>query len=219
MKAIIFDVDGVLVDSYEAHLKSWQMLAREAGVSLTEDDFARTFGRTSRDILCELFDPALNDETLRNLDDRKEALYRAIVEESFPAMPYAAELIKALDHDDWAIAAGSSGPPENVELCLARLEVRDCFDAVITGRDVTRGKPDPQVFQLAAQRMNVPAQRCVVIEDAPAGLEAARRAGMHRVGFVSTGRTEQELLDSDLRIKSFDEVSPEQLAQLLEHPL
>src|SRR5690606_36113604 len=158
-------------------------------------------------------------QSLRGLDDRKEALYRAIVAENFPAMPNAATLVRALDHDGWAIAAGSSGPPENVELCLARLGVRDCFDAVITGRDVTRGKPDPQVFQLAAQRLNVPAKRCIVIEDAPAGLEAARRAGMHCVGFVSTGRTEQELLDSDLRIRSFDEVSPEHLARLLEYPL
>lgn len=217
MKAIIFDVDGVLVDSYRAHLESWQMLAREAGVTFTEEDFARTFGRTSRDILLECFDAKLDDAALRALDDRKEALYREIVADDFPAMPGAAELIRALDHDGWSIAAGSSGPPENVELCLAQLGVRAAFDAVITGRDVTRGKPDPQVFQLAAQRMNAPAHRCIVVEDAPAGLEAARRAGMHRVGFVSTGRTEQELLDADLCIKSFDEISADQLARLLEH--
>ena len=217
MKAIIFDVDGVLVDSYRAHLESWQMLAREAGVTFTEEDFARTFGRTSRDILLECFDANLDDAALRALDDRKEALYREIVADSFPAMPGAAELIRALDHDGWSIAAGSSGPPENVELCLAQLGVRVAFDAVITGRDVTRGKPDPQVFQLAAQRMNAPADRCIVVEDAPAGLEAARRAGMHRVVFVSTARTEQELLDADLRIKSFDEISADQLARLLEH--
>lgn len=217
MKAIIFDVDGVLVDSYRAHLESWQMLARETGVTFTEDDFARTFGRTSRDILLEHFDSDLDRDAIRALDDRKEALYREIVADDFPAMPGAAALICALDDGGWSIAAGSSGPPENVELCLDRLGVRERFDAVVTGRDVTRGKPDPQVFQLAAERVNTPPARCIVVEDAPAGLEAARRAGMHRVGFVSTGRTEHELIDADLRIKSFDEVSPDQLARLLDH--
>lgn len=217
MNAVIFDVDGVLVDSYAAHLESWLILARERGIALTERDFAATFGRTSRDILVSLFNvPADDREALRTLDDRKEALYREIVAGSFPAMPGARELIRSLAAHDWRIAAGSSGPPENAMLCLEALNVYGAFNAVITGRDVTRGKPDPQVFQLAAERLSAPPARCVVIEDAPAGIEAARRAGMRCVGFASTGRTPDELRDADCVIDALEALTPARLLSLLD---
>lgn len=212
--AVIFDVDGVLVDSYAAHRESWCDLAREMDVAYGDAEFAATFGRTSRAILQEHW-PPMSDAEMTALDDRKEAMFRAIVERDFPAMPGAAALIDALHAAGWGIAAGSSGPPENVSLALEQLGRADLFGAAITGMDVTRGKPDPEVFLLAAERLGANPNECIVFEDAPAGVAAARAAGMACVGFASTGRTHAELEGADHIIDALVDVGVDQLATIL----
>lgn len=174
---ILFDIDGVLVDSYAAHLESWRRLAAECGVSITEAQFAATFGRTSREIIRELFSIE-NDAAVRAKDERKEAIYRELIREAVPEMPGARALVALLARAGARIAIGSSGPPENVELVCRELGLDPFLAGRVTGADVTRGKPDPQVFLLAAGRIGIAPARCVVIEDAPAGVEAAHRAGM-----------------------------------------
>ncbi len=209
--AVIFDVDGVLVDSYRAHLASWRRLAAEHGLEITEAQFAETFGKTSRDIIARFWGgDGLDERGIRKLDERNEALYRRLVRDAFPAMDGARELIDALHDAGMPLAVGSSGPPENVDLALARLGRPERFGARVTGLDVTRGKPDPQVFLIAAERLQVEPRRCVVIEDAPDGVRAARRAGMAAVALVSTGRTREELLAvrPDLVVGSLRELSP-----------
>jgi beta-phosphoglucomutase len=216
--AVIFDMDGVLVDSYEAHYQSWQALAAEEGVSFSQQDFARTFGRTSRDILANSWPSSRRDEErIEELDDRKERLYREIIARDFPAMPGARMLIQQLRDAGFLVAVGSSGPPENVAVVLERLGT-DLFDVVVTGMDVRRGKPDPEVFLLAAERLGVPADRCAVIEDAPPGIEAARRAGMASVALLSTGRTKEEFagIDPDLVAARLLELTPERLKALID---
>jgi beta-phosphoglucomutase len=207
---VIFDVDGVLVDSYDAHYRSWVAMAAEHDVEFTIDAFSRTFGRTSRDIIAELF-PAqvtrnLDDARIAALDDCKEALFRKIISADFTAMDGAAELIAELHKAGLAIALGSSGPAENVNLVVDRLDCRSMLSAIITGSDVTRGKPDPEVFLLAAERLGLPPGRCVVIEDAPAGIDAAHAAGMCAVGLVSTGRKASELTAADRIVASLREL-------------
>lgn len=220
-RAVIFDVDGVLVDSYDAHFQSWLALAKETGASFGEREFAATFGRTSREIIREFWRTqprsGWTDAEIRMLDDRKEALYRAIIERDFPAMDGAVELIDALKRDGLLLAVGSSGPPENVALTLKKLGRADAFDAQVTGLDVTRGKPDPQVFQVAADRLGVPPQRCLVIEDAPAGIEAAKAARMAAVALLSTGRRRGDFdaVGPDLVVALLRELSPRALRNLI----
>jgi beta-phosphoglucomutase len=215
--AVLFDVDGVLVDSYHAHYESWARLAAEFGRTVTEDEFARTFGRTSRDIIAALWpeESLDDDERIRSLDDRKEALYREIIAVDFPAMDGAVELIDALRTNGFALAVGSSGPPENVDLALRRLDRRNSFGAIVTGAEVTRGKPDPQVYLLAAERLGIEPRRCVVIEDAPAGIAAARAGGMASIGIASTGHTRAELRDADLVIDSLRELSATVISKVI----
>ena len=213
---VIFDMDGVLVDSYRAHFASWNVMLAEHGRAVTEAEFVTTFGRTSREIIAALWpDGRLSDGQIAALDARKEEAFREILAREFPAMPGAAGLLRSLDVDGFALAIGSSGPPENVELVLDRLGLRRLFRAVVTGMDVTRGKPDPQVFLLAAQRLGIPAARCVVVEDAPPGIAAARAAGMASVGLASTGRTREMLAAADLVVDSLGELSPEDFRQLI----
>jgi beta-phosphoglucomutase len=212
--AVIFDVDGVLVDSYGAHLRSWVLMAREHGLEITEDEFASTFGQTSREIIARFWGPDLDAAAREALDARKEAIYRDLVRADFPAMDGAVELIDALVAAGFALAVGSSGPPENIELTLDRLGRRACFQVEVTGRDVTRGKPDPQVFEIAAARLGAPADRCIVVEDAPVGIAAARAAGMASVALVGTAPPER-LAAADLVVRSLRDLDPPRLAALL----
>lgn len=214
--AVIFDMDGVLVDSYRAHWQSWQFMADELGKGLTEAQFASTFGRTSREIIATHWgDDCLTPVAIAEFDRRKEALYREIVAKDFPAMDGATELIKSLKSAGFRLAVGSSGPPENVALAVERLGAERFFDTLVTGRDVTRGKPDPQVFLLAAERLKVSPANCAVIEDAPVGIAAANAAGMCSVALLSTGHTAESVSAARLVVHSLRELSPERIAALV----
>ena len=208
-KAVIFDVDGVLVDSYQAHWHSWHDTVQELGLDMTEEQFASTFGRTSREILAQLYpDHSYSDEKIREIDDRKEELYRQIVADDFPEMAGANELIDALIADGFKVGVGSSGPPENVELALSKLGRTERFEAAVTGRDVTKGKPDPEVFLTAASRLEIEPRWCAVIEDAKPGIAAARAAKMLAIGFLSTGHTPADFENAHWMVKSLGELSP-----------
>jgi beta-phosphoglucomutase len=129
-------------------------------------------------------------------------------------MDGAIELIDALIADGFQLAVGSSGPPENVALVLEKLGRASKFSAVVTGNDVSRGKPDPQVFQLAAEKLNVPAASCAVVEDAVHGVEAARRAGMASIGLTGTVNAEA-LSGADLVVNSVRELTPSRIRELI----
>jgi len=215
-KGVIFDMDGVLIDSFQAHFQSWQSLAAENNRQYTLAQFAAGFGRTSREVIAEQWTgERLSEEQIRDLDDRKEALFREQIRREFPAMAGATDLIASLIHAGFRIAVGSSGPAANVRLAIERLAIETRLAAVVTGDDVKRGKPDPQVFLLAAERMQVPASRCVVVEDAPVGIEAATRGGMPSIGLASTGRTVEQLSSADLVVTSLRELSAAQFDELL----
>jgi beta-phosphoglucomutase family hydrolase len=213
--AVIFDVDGVLTDSYDAHFQSWQQLFAELDAEFTEDQFRQTFGRTNRDIFTELYPGQMDDDEMRRLGDRKEVLYREVVAKAFIPLPGAVELIDALDAAGFRLAVGSSGPPENIRLTLDKLGRASRFAAMVTGRDVTRGKPDPQVFLLAAERLGLPPAHCAVIEDAPQGIEAGNRAGMTSIALTGTA-TREKLAHAQLVVDTLTELSPKQIAMLIE---
>lgn len=212
---VIFDMDGVLVDTYHAHWESWRIIAAQEGRTLHEEEFAATFGRTSREIIASWPGASYTEEQIAELDRRKEEAFREILRKNFTPMPGVLEMLDRLTRAGFRLAIGSSGPPENVALVLERLGGPDRFAAIVHGKDVSRGKPDPQVFLLAAERAGVPPAGCVVVEDAPVGIEAAHRAGMKAIGLVSTGRTPQQLAEADLVIHSLDAMTPETLQALL----
>ncbi len=218
ISCVIFDMDGVLVDSYRAHFEAWREVAASAGFALGEAEFVRTFGQTSREIIRQHWPMEnLDDPAIRSIDDRKEAAFRRIIARNVPVMDGARELIEDLRSAGSRIAVGSSAPLENLEVVLRAFGGPGQFDAVVTGRDVIRGKPDPQVFLLAAERVGVEARHCAVIEDAPPGIEAATRAGMASVALVSTGRTEDDFdsVHPDLVVRSLRDLTPSGLHALI----
>jgi beta-phosphoglucomutase len=212
---VIFDMDGVLIDSYVAHFESWKFVAAEEGRSITEEQFAATFGRTSREIIASRWGEGLTDQRIREIDNRKEAAYRRIIQKDFPAMHGAHELLERLHGAGFLLAIGSSGPSDNIDVVLDRLQARSLLTAIVSGDDVTRGKPDPQVFLIAAERLHLPPARCVVVEDAPLGVAAAHAAGMAAIGFASTGRTREILVKAERVIDSLDEITPEVIRKLV----
>ena len=212
--AVIFDMDGVLVDSYHAHYESWKHLYGELGVEYSEEAFGADFGRTSRDIIRRTLGDDLTDQRVAEMDRHKEEVYRDILRANFPAMDGASELIHALAEDGFRLAIGSSGPPENVALVLECLAGGQRFDATVTADDVTRGKPDPQVFLLAAERLRVPPAACAVVEDAVHGITAAKRAGMAAIGLTGTLQRD-ELAAADAVVDSLRQLSPERIRALI----
>jgi beta-phosphoglucomutase len=217
-RGVIFDVDGVLVDSYTAHWRSWQQLGAETGVPFTEVEFQAGFGRTSREVISEHWrSQNLTSDDVSRMDERKEALYRQLVEADFPAMEGAADLIEQLRDAGFALAVGSSGPRQNIDLVLRKIHLLDAFETVVSGEDVTRGKPDPQVFLVAAERLKVAPARCIVIEDAPAGVAAAHAARMTAVALLSRGRSKPDFRNDppDLFATTLRQLSPQILRELL----
>ena len=185
IEAVIFDMDGVLVDSYQPHLDSWRVLAEENGLSITTAQFDATFGRTSRDIIAQLFG-VTDAEEVAKLDDRKEALYRDMVRGKVPEMAGATALVRALHERGLKLAIGSSGPRENILLVREELKLSEFMPTYVCGADVKRGKPAPDVFLLAAEQLGVASKNCAVVEDAPAGIAAANTAGMLSIALTST---------------------------------
>jgi beta-phosphoglucomutase len=214
---VIFDVDGVLVDSYRAHLLAWQALGRENDFTVPEDEFAAGFGRTSREVLADKFGPGvLSENRIRELDERKEELYREMVVQEFPTMHGVKELLNSLHAVGIKLGVGSSGPPPNVFVVLDNLGQKELFSAIVTGADVIRGKPDPQVFLLGAERLGLPPNRCLVFEDAVPGVQAAKRAGMKAIGIASTGRRRSDLHEADLVIDKLTEANAALIKQLID---
>jgi len=214
--AVIFDMDGVLVDSYAAHREAWRAMGAADGLPFDEAKFRTLFGRLSKPIVEALWGVGrYTDAQLAELNDRREAAFRRIAADPFPAMPGAYNLLASLHAAGFALAVGSSGPPENIAMVLDRLRARPLFDAIVTGADVRHGKPSPEVFLTAAARLGVAPARCVVVEDAPPGVEAANRAGMICIGMAGGEAPARDLGAARLRVNALAEITPSVIRGLL----
>jgi len=211
---VLFDWDGVVIDSSSQHERSWELLADERGLVLPEGHFKAGFGKKNEVII-----PALgwgaDLDVVRELANRKEELYRELVAaEGVIVLPGARELLIALKENDIPRAVGSSTPRGNLDALFAATGLDALFDEVVCGSDVLHGKPDPEVFLKGAEVLGLPPQCCVVIEDAFAGIEAARRGGMKVVGVAATNPL-SSLGECDLAVETLLEVSPSKLESLL----
>jgi len=214
---VIFDMDGVLVDSYRAHFESWNRMLRPRGLEMTERQFADTFGWTSREIIPHFWPDSVRDEEIASMDAEKEAAYRQVIAEDFPEMDGAGELIASLYEAGAKLGVGSSGPPENVDAVMKLLPGADLFSATANGREVERGKPDPQVFLLCASKLSLAPERCAVVEDAPSGVEAARRAQMAAIAITGTAPRERlAQAGADLVVDSLCELTAQRVLELID---
>jgi HAD superfamily hydrolase (TIGR01509 family) len=183
LQAVLWDLDGTLVDSADYHWQAWLATMGPEGVRLERSDFEVTFGQRNDAILSRWLGPGATPDRVARLGAAKEAAYRRLMREGgLVPLPGAAAWITRLRLGGWKQAIASSAPRANVTAVIDVLGWQGRFDALVAAEDVTAGKPDPQVFLVAADRLGVPPPRCVVVEDAAAGIEAARGAGMRSVG-------------------------------------
>jgi HAD superfamily hydrolase (TIGR01509 family) len=181
-------MDGVLVDTGEAHYQAWMMVLEEEGIVFSQDDFRRTFGMNNAGILALLLGDQANPSTVRRIGDRKEALFRSFIHGKATPMPGVLRWLRYLQQRHIPQAVASGAPPENIEFLVDEMGIRDNFKALVSS-DGMPGKPDPMVFLEAARRLGAPPQSCVVVEDGLPGLQAARRAGMRCIAVTTTHPT------------------------------
>ncbi|MBK6334236.1 MAG: HAD family phosphatase [Betaproteobacteria bacterium] len=179
-------MDGTMVDSMPWHARSWVAFAREVGLPPPDAGFfRRTTGLTGVEVMREFFGERPAAE-LRARVERKEAIYRELFGPAFREVRGFGAFADAARGAGVKVACATAGDADNIAFVLDHLGRRGFFDAVVGAHDVLRGKPHPDLFLLAAQRMGVDPAQCLVFEDAPHGIEAARRAGMRAVAIATT---------------------------------
>ena len=213
-QGIIWDLDGVIVDSAPYHFEAWRKFTVARGMVFTFEDFRRTFGMKNEDILVCIFGEKLERGLLKTWSDEKEERFRQVIQGKVKPFPGVLTLVRNLDAAGYKQAVASSTLLKNIHLILNALTIPDFFDAIISGEEVAKGKPDPEAFLKAAKGMSFAPDRCLVIEDAAAGIEAAKRAGMKAIGVTNT-LPRGELASADLVVRSLEEVDLKMIAQLL----
>ena len=199
---VLWDLDGTLVDSAEYHWRSWRDTMATEGLSVTYQQFLDSFGQKNERILAGWLGQDATPDRVHRIAEAKEREYRRLAREGgLVALPGAAEWIVRLREHGWRQAIASSAPLANVEVMLDALRLGDYLDAIVSAEDVTAGKPDPEVFLKAAEKLSVLPARCIVVEDAAAGVEAARRAGMRSIGVSRTAA-----LDADVYVRSLTDL-------------
>jgi beta-phosphoglucomutase family hydrolase len=184
--ALIFDMDGVIVDSNPAHREAWTRFNLQYGLQTTEDMYLRMYGRRNDQIVRDYFGPELSDEEVAARGRAKEALYREMIADRIEAM-LVPGLRAFLDrHRDLPMAVASNAEPENINFLLDRAGLHPYFQTVVDGQQVSNPKPQPDVYLLAAKLLGVSASRCIVFEDSPFGVKAGVCAGMRVIGLRTT---------------------------------
>ncbi|MDX2033640.1 MAG: beta-phosphoglucomutase family hydrolase [Blastocatellia bacterium] len=186
-QAVIWDLDGTLIDSADFHWQAWRAVMAVEEFTITYEAYVADFGKRNDEILRSRVDAALSDAEIARISLAKEEEYRRMVREAgLQLLPGAEDWLKRLSANGWRQALGTSAPRGNIDAVFAALGIAPWFDAVMSSEEVRAGKPAPDVFLRAAEKMGVPPEQCIVIEDAPAGIEAARRAGMRSIGVLTT---------------------------------
>ncbi len=216
-RAVLWDMDGVVADTATLHFRAWQAAFAERGVRFTKEDFQRTFGQRNDNIIRSVMGEDVPDKEMQAISGEKEEKFRTEARRHVAAFPGVLPLMQALRERGFRMAVASSAPVENLRLLIEKLDIGRYLDAVVTAEDVARGKPDPQIFLLAAERLGVPPQDCVVIEDAVAGVAAAKRAGTRCIAVTNT-HPREHLKEADLVVESLEQVSADRIERLLGLP-
>ncbi len=211
-RAVLWDMDGTLVDSADYHWQAWRDTMAHEGRPITHDQFLAGFGQRNDSILRQWLGVEATPGLIERVGDTKEALYRQHVRlRGIEPLPGASQWVRRLHQQGWSQAIASAAPRKNVETILEALHTADCFEAIVSAEDVRRGKPDPEVFLVAAAKLNVPPSHCIVVEDALHGIEAARAAGMKSIGITR----DRKHLPSNLATHSLAELAPGAFDDLL----
>lgn len=215
-RAVLFDMDGVVVLSSQAHFHAWRDIARQLGDDLDFDRFKTTQGTDNPGTISTLFGDDFTPEEIEDITERKEIAFRAAITADFVPVNGVTELIQTLHREGWPMALATSGPPVNVDCIMSLLPGAEHIPVRINRSMVRKAKPDPEIFLTAARLLGVPPRDCLVIEDSMAGLEAAGRAGMARLGLATSMRPDDLAPLADAVRDDLRGVTPEFLLSLFD---
>ena len=213
LEAVIWDLDGVIADTAVYHYQAWRDVFKKRGVTYTRAEFMPYFGRRHDSIIRSVLGDRLPQKELDAITEAKQQDYRRRVANHIRGLPGAVPLIKSLNAQAIKQAIASSAVPENIALIIGGLGIGDCFQAIVHGLEAREGKPDPQIFLLAAEKLKVSPADCLVIEDAIAGVDAANRAGMKCLA-VTNSHPAGDLSAADLIVDSLEKVAVAGLQKL-----
>ena len=218
LKGVLFDMDGVLVNNLEVHRAAFAEFFRRYGVERSFEELSRVFGKGNDDIMGELMPRDVVERVgIRELGHEKEAIYREIYAPTITPQPGLLTFLDECEAEGLKCAVGSSGYRANVDFVLDKCNIERYFDYAVAGDEVTRCKPDPEIYLTAAAKLGLRADECVVFEDAEAGIEAAKRAGMRVVALATTfNRDFLETTDADYIIDDFRDITVDKLREIVE---
>lgn len=203
---ILWDMDGVLVDTGEFHYQSWRQALSEVSIPFSRELFQRTFGMNNTTILTTQVKRQLNQPEIEQISNRKEILFRELIRGKAEPLPGVIEWLSKLHEWNVPQAVASSAPQENIDVLLDELEIRPYFQAVVSGAEIP-GKPNPTIFLNAAAAIQRTPDRCLVVEDSVAGVQAASNARMRCLAVLTTNPPER-LMMADRRVERLDQLSP-----------
>ena len=213
LEAVIWDMDGVLADTAPFHFQAWQEVFRERNIPYSKEVFRKNFGKRNDIIVRSIVGEDYPEDEIEAILTEKEGLFRAKAAGKIKPIPGAIELLNDLKEYGIKLALATSSPIENGQFVIRQLGIEDSFNAIVWGREVTEGKPSPQIFMLAATRLNINPVNCVVIEDAVAGVAAAKRADMKCLA-VASNHPQEKLIEADCVVDSLERVSVADLAAI-----
>jgi beta-phosphoglucomutase family hydrolase len=212
-QAVLWDMDGVLIDTGPLHFQTWVEALEPLGVTLTPELFRATFGMNNRGVMTTVLGSEPEAGLLARVSDAKEAAFRELIRGAAQPLPGVRAWLARLRAAGVKQAVASSGPPENIAAIVDELGIRAFFDALVSAAGKA-GKPEPYVFLEAARQLGVPPENCLVVEDAVAGVEAARRAGMRCLAVTTTNPSEA-LAGADLIVDSLADLPEDAMVRLL----
>lgn len=204
-KAVLWDMDGVISDSYSFHFAAWQETFAKRGIELAKEDFTRLFGTRNDFIISSIMGSKILQTDVRIMVREKEEAFRRKAAGRIKPFPGVVRLLTTLKKGNFRLGLVSSAPRENIDLALSELDLAGIFNCIVFGQEVSESKPSPEICLLAAKRLQVTPNDCVVIEDSPLGVTAAKTAGMKCLAVANTHRRE-DLEEADRVVDSLEDV-------------
>jgi len=211
--AVIWDMDGVIADTGNYHFQAWRYTFHKKSVVFTEEAFIKRFGQRNDTIIRSTLGDGMAAAEVEAVANEKEADYRRRVAQNITALPGVRQMLELLRENGILSAIASSAPIENILLILGGLDMEKYFQVIVSGREVVEGKPHPQVYLMAAQKLGLTPQRCIVFEDAVAGVAGAKRARMKCLAVTNT-HPRASLKEADLIVDSLETVNISKLEAL-----
>ncbi|MEO8719961.1 MAG: HAD family phosphatase [Ginsengibacter sp.] len=202
-KAVIFDLDGTLLDNNSFHLKSWIEYLKNIGRNISEKEYNKNInGRTNKDVIEYIYDRKMSSEEILKYSLEKEALYRKLYQPFIEPVTGLIEFLEILNKKNIPMAIATSGIQPNIDFMFQHVPIEKYFKIVINSSHITKGKPDPEIYLKVASLLNISPQNCLVFEDAVVGIKSAKDAGM-KVIAVATTQTIEELSIADMIVNNY----------------